>query len=144
ARWRDRLPAPGCKRGRRERSGRRTSQEAPWPDTHECPCLGLPWDYSFTFPACLFACGAGRFACLDGGRRGEEVFRHFLRRSIDHLAVERSSAFALSFGFLESNENALGALDFLRRRRIDLVGKIDLRRMDRPLAFHAESSTAAR
>ncbi len=95
------------------------------------------------FPVSLSYFARAASAALDRGCRGEQVVRHLLGCRVDHLAVERGSALALSFGFLEGDEDALGALHFLRGRRVDLVGELDLRRMDRPLAFHAESGAAA-
>ncbi len=92
----------------------------------------------------LFLFRARRFGGLDRGWRDEQDLGQLLGRRVDHLAVERCGALDLSISFLQGNEDALGTLDFLRCRRIDFVGELDLRGMNSPLSFHAQRRTATR
>ena len=63
---------------------------------------------------------------------------HADRGDVDQAAVERDRALAFLGGLGHRLENAAGLGHFRLGRREHLIGQLDLRRMDRPLAFIAQ------
>ena len=80
----------------------------------------------------------------DGVGLVDHVLGHARGGGIDHAAVELGGALALCRRLFEGDENAPRAVDFVGRRRHDLVGQFDLRGVDRPLALVAHRRGASR
>src|SRR3546814_8223657 len=62
----------------------------------------------------------------------------------DEAAVQRHGAFAFVLGRANGRQDALGLVDLGLGGAVDLVGELDLARVDRPLALAAEHRGAAR
>src|SRR5579872_356040 len=64
------------------------------------------------------------------------------RGSVDQDTVERGSSGAGLMRGLHRRQDRFGAVDFFFWRRVNLVGELNLTRMDRPLAFAAKHCCA--
>src|SRR4051794_14758633 len=85
-----------------------------------------------------------RLAGLNLVELGQQVLGHPDRCSVDQPAVEGHRAAPLRRGLLHRRDDPVRTVDQARVRGEHLVGQLDLRGVDRPLALVAEHGGAAR